>query len=65
MNFFDLVNISERYMELVNPSTPDKMPTLGNHLETVRTYFDKCIRSNCFTFPGAVKCILQKHFSSV
>lgn len=32
MNFFDLVNISERYMELVNPSTPEKMVTLGKFL---------------------------------
>lgn len=32
MNFFDLVNISERYMELVNPSTPEKMIKLGRYL---------------------------------
>ena len=32
MNFFDLVNISERYMELVNPSTAEKMLTLGKFL---------------------------------
>ncbi len=29
MNFFDLVNISERYMEPVNPSTPEKVLTVG------------------------------------
>lgn len=32
MEFFDLVNISERYMELVNPSTPEKVVTLGKFL---------------------------------
>ncbi len=32
MNFFDLVNISERYMELVNPSTPEKVLTIGKAL---------------------------------
>ena len=29
MNFFDLVNISERYMELLNPSTSDKIVKAG------------------------------------
>lgn len=32
MEFFDLVNISERYMELVNPSSPEKVITLGKFL---------------------------------
>ena len=32
MNFFDLVNISERYIELVNPSTPEKVLTIGKVL---------------------------------
>ena len=32
MEFFDLVNISERYMELVNPSTPEKTITFGKFL---------------------------------
>jgi SAM-dependent methyltransferase len=32
MNFFDLVNISERYIELVNPSTPEKVLTIGQFL---------------------------------
>ena len=32
MEFFDLVNISERYMELVNPSTPAKTITFGKFL---------------------------------
>jgi SAM-dependent methyltransferase len=32
MNFFDLVNISESYMEVVNPSTPEKMVKLGKFL---------------------------------
>jgi SAM-dependent methyltransferase len=32
MEFFDLVNISERYMELVNPSTPEKTIQFGKHL---------------------------------
>jgi hypothetical protein len=32
MQFFDLVNISERYLELVNPSTPEKTITLGRLL---------------------------------
>lgn len=29
MQFFDLVDISERYMELINPSTPEKILTIG------------------------------------
>ncbi len=33
MKFFDLVDISERYMELVNPSTPEKILTIGKFLE--------------------------------
>lgn len=32
MEFFDLVNISERYMEIVNPSTPEKIVKLGRFL---------------------------------
>jgi len=32
MGFFDLVNISERYMEIVNPSTPEKILTVGKTL---------------------------------
>lgn len=32
MQFFDLVNISERYMELVNPSTPEKVIAFGRYL---------------------------------
>ena len=32
MEFFDLMNISERYMELVNPSTPEKTITFGKFL---------------------------------
>ena len=32
MDFFDLVNISERYMELVNPSTHEKTITFGKFL---------------------------------
>lgn len=32
MEFFDLVNILERYMELVNPSTPEKVLTIGKFL---------------------------------
>jgi SAM-dependent methyltransferase len=33
MNFFDLVNISERYMELVNPSTDEKILAVGRILK--------------------------------
>jgi SAM-dependent methyltransferase len=32
MEFFDLVNISERSIELVNPSTPEKVLALGEYL---------------------------------
>jgi SAM-dependent methyltransferase len=32
MRFFDLVNISERYMELANPSTPEKTIRFGKFL---------------------------------
>ena len=32
MKFFDLVNISERYMEIINPSTPEKILTIGKIL---------------------------------
>jgi SAM-dependent methyltransferase len=32
MRFFDLVNISERYMELLNPSTPEKTIRFGKFL---------------------------------
>jgi len=32
VEFFDLVNISERYMELVNPSTPEKTVQFGQYL---------------------------------
>ena len=32
MEFFDLVNISERYMELASPTTPDKIVQFGKHL---------------------------------
>ncbi len=32
MDFFDLVNIAERDMELVNPSSPEKIITLGRRL---------------------------------
>jgi SAM-dependent methyltransferase len=32
MKFFDLVNISERFMELVNCTTPEKVMTLGKFL---------------------------------
>jgi SAM-dependent methyltransferase len=32
MDFFDLVNISERYMLLVNPLTPEKVLTVGKFL---------------------------------
>ncbi|NPV07846.1 MAG: class I SAM-dependent methyltransferase [Anaerolineae bacterium] len=32
MNFFDLVNISERYMELVNPASPEKVLEVGRVL---------------------------------
>ena len=32
MDFFDLVNISERYLDLVNPSTPEKVTKLGRFL---------------------------------
>jgi SAM-dependent methyltransferase len=32
MDFFDLVNISERYMEIINPSTPEKILTIGKML---------------------------------
>ncbi len=32
MEFFDLVNISERYMELVNPTTPEKVVKIGKVL---------------------------------
>ena len=32
MEFFDLVNISERYIELVNPTTPEKVVKLGDVL---------------------------------
>jgi ubiquinone/menaquinone biosynthesis C-methylase UbiE len=33
MEFFDLVNISERFLELVNPSTPEKVLALGHALQ--------------------------------
>ena len=29
MDFFDLKNISERYMELINPTTTEKMLNVG------------------------------------
>ena len=32
MKFFDLVNISERYMDLINPSTPEKTLKIGDIL---------------------------------
>lgn len=32
MNFFDLVNISERFLEIVNPSSPEKIIQLGKAL---------------------------------
>lgn len=32
MDFFDLVNISERSLELINPSTPEKILTVGKYL---------------------------------
>jgi SAM-dependent methyltransferase len=32
MDFFDLVNISERFMELVNPASPEKILRFGEHL---------------------------------
>jgi SAM-dependent methyltransferase len=32
MDFFDLVNISERYLELINPSSPEKVIKLGKFL---------------------------------
>ena len=32
MDFFDLVNISERYIELIDPSTPEKILTIGRFL---------------------------------
>ena len=32
MQFFDLVTISERFMEIVNPSTPEKLLTVGRFL---------------------------------
>jgi len=32
MNFFDLVDISEKYMELINPSSPEKIVRLGKFL---------------------------------
>lgn len=32
MEFFDLKNISERYMELINPVTPEKILTIGKFL---------------------------------
>ena len=32
MEFFELVNIAERYMELINPSTPDKILAVGRAL---------------------------------
>ena len=32
MEFFDLVNISEQYIELASPTTPDKLLTLGESL---------------------------------
>ncbi len=32
MDFFDLVNISERYIELINPSTPEKIIEFGKYL---------------------------------
>jgi len=32
MEFFDLVNISEQYIDLASPTTPDKILTLGQYL---------------------------------
>ncbi len=32
MKFFDLVNISEKYMEIINPSSPEKLLTIGEIL---------------------------------
>jgi len=32
MEFLDLVNISEQYLELASPTTPDKLLTLGRYL---------------------------------
>ncbi len=37
MEFFDLVNISERYIELVNPTTPEKIEVVGQILNLTRT----------------------------
>jgi len=32
LNFFDLKNISERYLELINPASPEKVVRIGNIL---------------------------------
>ena len=33
MDFFDLMSISHRYMEILNPSTPEKIIKLGKLLK--------------------------------
>ena len=33
MEFFDLMSISHRYMEILNPSTPEKIVKLGKLLK--------------------------------
>ena len=33
MDFFDLVSISKRFLEIANPSTPEKLVTLGKYLK--------------------------------
>jgi len=37
VNFFDFVNISERYMEIVNPSTPEKILSVGQIMDLTDT----------------------------
>ena len=38
MDFFDLMSISHRYMEILNPSTPEKIIKLGKLLKLKKGY---------------------------
>ena len=53
MEFFDLMSISSRYMELFNPSTPEKILRLGKALGMKEGAFDidTCIGAT-FVFGG-------------